>query len=125
MIQTTANDSEERNKALIRELLEGVYSGAVDRLDDLVASEYTDHGRWRDREGLRDGLTQLERVYPFRECVVEDVIAEGDRVAARLRCEYGRAPKPARSDKTVRATMVFRIENEKVVEQWGHSDSFY
>lgn len=125
MMDRPTPDSPERNKALVRELVESVYAGRVERLDALVSAEYTDHSRWRTRDGLRDVLTQFLRVYPYRECVVEDAIAEGDRVAARLRCDYARSAKPASHDKTVRATVVFRIADGKVVEHWGHSDSFY
>lgn len=115
----------EQNKKLIRELVENVYAGELTRLDEFVSETYVDHSRWGDRDGLRRMLAQFKTAYPDIEFVVEDIVAEGNRVAARIRATYTGSPKARDLEKTIRATAIFRIAEGKVVEHWGHSDSFY
>ncbi len=115
----------EQNKELVRELVESVYGRELARLDEFVAETYVDHSRWGDREGLRRMLAQFKTAYPDIEFVVEDIVAEGNRVAARIRATYNGNKKRRHREKTMRATAIFRIDEGKVVEHWGHSDSFY
>ena len=109
----------EQNKKLVRELVESVYGGELTRLDDFVSDAYVDHSRWGDREGLRRMLAQFKAAYPDIEFTVEDIVAEGNRVAARIRATYTGSPKRREREKTIRATAIFRIDEGKVVEHWG------
>ena len=112
------------NKAVVRELIESVYSGNLGRIDELISPHFVDHALWIDRQGLRRKLMQLRRVFPVVNFVVEDLLGEGDRVAARVRCEC--FPDATRRDavETIHSTSIFRLARGKVVEHWGHSDSF-
>ena len=110
------------NKAIVRQLVEKVYCGAVDQLDGLVAADYVDHSRWRDREGLSRVIVAFKGAYPAIEFSVRDIVAEDDKVAARIRCT---CRDHSDTDKVIHSIAIFRLDNGKVVEHWGHSDSFF
>ena len=113
----------DENKALIRRLVEGVFSGQLEQLDDLVAESYVDHGRWRDREGLKNMLTAVRKAYVTVEFHVNDLLAEGDKVVARVRCQFGDGVNGS-PQKVIDSINIFRLARGKLVEHWGHSDSF-
>jgi predicted ester cyclase len=113
------------NKTIVRELVERVYNGDVDRLDQLVAADYVDHSRWHDREGLRRVITALKAAYPGIDFRVRDILAEEDKVAARIRCDCRDDSQKSGPQKVIHSIAIFRLANGKVVEHWGHSDSFF
>ncbi len=115
----------DENKAIIRRLVEEVYGGDLDRLNDFIAEDYVDHSRWGDRDGLRRVLTALRHAYPEVKFSVDELIAEGDKVAAQVHCECRCPDSPGLPDKRIDATLVFRVADGKIVEHWGHSDSFF
>jgi len=114
-----------RNKAIVRELVERVYSGDLDRLDDLVTTGYVDHSRWGDRDGLRRVIAAFKSAYPGIEFSVRDILAEGDKVAARIRCNCQDHSEESGHAKVIHSIAIFRLADGKVVEHWGHSDSFF
>jgi predicted ester cyclase len=68
---------------------EGCSQGHVDLADDLYSPGYVTHSLGPQfpptKEGLKDFVHALRTGIPDLVCPVEDVIAEGDRVAGRLR----------------------------------------
>jgi len=110
-----------QNKTIVRELVEKVYSGDVDKLDDLVRTDYVDHSRWHDRDGLRRVIKAFKGAYPRIEFSVRDIFAEDDKVAARIRCNC----EESGHEKVIHSIAIFRLADGKVVEHWGHSDSFF
>jgi predicted SnoaL-like aldol condensation-catalyzing enzyme len=113
------------NKEIVRQLVEKVYSGKVDELDGLVAPEYVDHSRWGDREGLRHVIVDFKAAYPGIEFSVRDILAEDDKVAVRIRCSCRDHSDESGLEKVIHSIAIFRLAKEKVVEHWGHSDSFF
>jgi predicted ester cyclase len=105
--------------------VEEVYGGDLGRIDELIAENYVDHSRWGDREGLRRMLTALRQAYPEIHFYVDDLIAEDDKVAACIHCDCEAPSRGGTRKKRIDATIVFRIEAGKVIEHWGHSDSFF
>ncbi len=78
-------------------------------------------------EAIYQFFNTFHTAFPDLSITVEDMIAEGDRVAARVTMRgthlgefMGVAPtgKPVE----VRAIDMFRIANGKIVEHWGHAD---
>jgi predicted ester cyclase len=67
---------------------EGCSQGNIDLVDELYAPDYVTHAVGPDlppnREGLKMFIRALREGIPDLRCPVEDVIAEGDRVAGRL-----------------------------------------
>jgi len=112
------------NKAVVRELIESVYSGNLDKVDELMSPRFVDHALWTDRQGLSRKLTQLRRVFPVVNFFVEDLLGEDDRVAARVRCECFSDATRRNTTEKIHSTSIFRLAHGKVVEHWGYSDSF-
>ncbi len=111
----------ERNKTLVRELVERVYGGELARLGEIVSARYVDHSRWKTREGLKKMLEGFLAAYSRVEFSLEDVLAESDRVAVRIHCECRSQGNTV--EKTIDSTGIFRVYGGKVVEHWGNSDS--
>ena len=113
--------STEENKAIVRRLLEKGYAGELGFLEELVAADYRDHCVWKNRQGLVRMLTAYGAAFAELKCIVTLMIAEEDKVAAC--CQLVGAGRG--ETKTINATSLFRIREGKVVEHWGHSDSFF
>ncbi len=120
---------EEENKALIRRLYEQVYANwNFSLLPDLIAPGFTGHGTPPEipsgPDGVRQFYQQLRSAFPDIRYTIEDILAEGDKVAVRwtwcgthLGDYYGIAPtgKPAKAS----GIAIYRIEAGKCVERWA------
>lgn len=124
-------DSLEQNKALVRRFVDQIFvQGRNDAVDELLAGDFVPH-TWGRMAGGRDGLKQaIERVsngLADTSMTIEDVIAEGDRVAVRLTSharqvgEFMGLP-PSGREYTIGEIHVFRIRDGKVVEHWHEAD---
>ena len=123
--------STEDNKALVRRFYEAIDKGDIDAMDELVAEDYLDHSPppWPfppGREGLKEAFRLFWEATPGRH-VIEDQIAEGDRVVTRLTCigqQTGDLPGvPATgNDMEVTATVIHRIAGGRLVEKWADKD---
>ena len=84
----------EDNKRLLRRFYEEIDKGNLEAMDELVAEDYIDHnpppfpGLPDGREGLKQAFRIFWKATPGRH-VIEDQIAEGDKVVTRLTA-YGR-----------------------------------
>ena len=78
----------EDNKALVRRYYDELWNnGNVDIIDALGSDDYTYHLAGNptplDRMGLRQYESMLRTAFPDWHTTVEDVIAEGDKLAVR------------------------------------------
>lgn len=85
----TENNQLENNKAVIRAFLEEVINqGRLDRADALVIEDFVEldplPGQEQGREGLKAILGQLKTAFPDMHWVVEEMVAEGDKVCTRF-----------------------------------------
>ena len=123
--------SVEENKALVRRFYEAIDKGDIDVLDELVAEDYADHSPPPfpfppGREGLKQSFQLFWESTPGRH-VIEDQIAEGDKVVTRLTCygqQTGDLPGiPATgNDMEMTATVIHRIAGGRLVEKWSDKD---
>ena len=71
---------------LVRRL--AVSKGNPDELDDLLAMDFVNHdplpGSTPDRQGYKQSLGRLVNALPDLTVSIEDIVAEGDRVAVRV-----------------------------------------
>ena len=123
--------SVEENKALVRRLVEAWNTRNWGVLDELMVPDCVDHyapaGQKPGREGYREAEINVTNAFPDIKFTIEDMIAEGDKVAVRLtfsgthRGEFmGIAPTNKRV--TVPEISIWRIVSGKFVEEWGFSD---
>lgn len=117
----------EANKAVVRRGFEQVWRGDL----SLVADDYVDHNLPAGLTG-RSGLAVLHQVtvaaFPDFSVTVEDVIAEGDKVAARVTNRgtntgsfLGQPPTGRTAEWTTVA--IFRVADGLLVERWGAIDA--
>ena len=123
----------EDNKAAAGEVFEVWSTGEFDRLDDLVAPDVVHHDPYDPHGGQGlDGMKrtiQLNRTaFPDMRLVVEDQIAEGDKVVTRWRGEMthlgelGGAP-PSGKRVTISGITIDRFEDGKIAEAWRSMDT--
>ena len=123
----------EENKAIAKRVYEIISSGDLDRAEEIVDPDAPDNELLPDDppakliDTFKETFAEAREAFPDLTVRVEDVMAEGDRVAGRVtmhgthRGEFqGIAPTGKRVE--VRAIDIFRISNGKIVEHWGHAD---
>jgi steroid delta-isomerase-like uncharacterized protein len=78
--------STEENKAVLRRIFEAINRGDLAMLDDIIADNYVYHSPFGEVKGL-DGLKQMfnmfRTAFPDLKATIEDMVAEGDKVAWR------------------------------------------
>ena len=122
----------EENKALVRCYFEEVLSkGNVAAIDEFMAPNYVDHsipsGLPPGTEGLKQATTTYRTAFPDLKATLDDIFAEGDRVAYRWSTrgthlgEWLGIP-PTGYHMAATGITVFRIAGGKVVEGWTSMD---
>ena len=124
---------EEENKAVVRKVIEGfLNSGDSDVADELFAPDFVDHNPSNPGmgglENVKRSVADWRRAFPDTVNEVEDLLAEGDRVAARwvTRGTHrgGFLGLPATGNRIeVTASGIFRVSGGKVAESWDHFDA--
>lgn len=125
--------SAEQNKAIARRVYEVVSTGDFGRAEEIVDQDAPDNELLPDDppakliDTFKETFSEARECFPDLTISIEDVMAEGDWVTARVtmrgthRGEFqGIAPTGKRVE--VRAIDMFRIEDGKIVEHWGHAD---
>ncbi len=123
----------EQNKAKMRRFYDEVFNaGNIAVVDELVASDFVDHeefpGLSGDRDGLKQFVTMMRTAFPDARMDVDDLIAEGDKVVARLtmsgtqRGDFAGIPASGKRF-SVPTIDIIRFDDGKAVEHWGATDS--
>ena len=125
----------EHNKAFIRRWFEEVWNkGREEAIDEMFAEDGVAHGLGdepgRDIRGaseFKPFFRSFRGAFPDIEVVVEDTIAEGDRVAARcsVRAKHsGHTLGFAATHRPVEfhGISIVRIRDGKIVEAWNNFD---
>jgi predicted ester cyclase len=128
----------EQNKALVRKVYEIIASGDFAQANEIVDPDAPDNerpecppemGTLRPKliDTFREFASEVHTAFPDTHIEVEEMIAEGDKVSARVAMSgthqgefQGIGPSGKRVQ--VRAIDIFRVANGKVVEHWGHGD---
>jgi steroid delta-isomerase-like uncharacterized protein len=123
----------EENKAIARRVYEIISTGDFDRAEEIVDREAPDNElRPGDPpakliDAFKETFSEAREGFPDLTISIEDVMAEGDRVTARVtmrgthRGEF-QGIAPTGKGVEVRAIDMFRIREGKIVEHWGHAD---
>jgi steroid delta-isomerase-like uncharacterized protein len=120
-----------QTKEVYRRIIEAVGRGDYESLDELMAQDIVDHNPMPNQAAGRDGFKQwmamARAAYPDLQGTVEDLIAEGDRVAARTTwrgTHDGEFIGVAPTGKSVSfsAFHLVRFSQDRAVEWWGTAD---
>ena len=124
---------QENTEIFRRAVEEGFNKGNLDALDALFAPDFQEHQYGMvppNLEGVKGAITYLRSVFPDLTLTIEDSIADGDTVWARLTGRgtdskgfMGRLPTGRSFAITVMD--VCRFENGKMIEHWGVPDRFH
>lgn len=124
----------ERHKAVVRAFVAAVNAQDWNRLDQLVAPGFVRHSHAagpppvHSRDELKAFLRDEFTAFPDWEETLEDLLAEGDKVAARHRCRGTQrgslGPYPP-SGRVLSADYlaIYRIENGRIGEAWAAWDN--
>jgi steroid delta-isomerase-like uncharacterized protein len=107
--------------------------GKLDLISERHASNYVRHqpgypAELQGAEGLKQFIQTLRTGFPDFNCTIEDMLAAGDKVAANYLCqgthsaEWNGIPATGNSLKFT-STIIHRITDGKVVEDWADYDS--
>ena len=124
----------ERNKAVVRALVDAVNQHDLDRVAGLVAEGFVRHSAAAGQPGVRSRddllcfLRAEREAFPDAAETIEDILAEGDRVAVRHRFTGtqlgplgGRPPLGRRM--TAGYLAIYRLADGQVVEAWAEWDN--
>lgn len=123
-----------RNKEIILAFVKAINDQNWTKLDELVAPNFTRHSHAagqpgiRSREELKSFLQQEYVTFPDAYECIEDLVAEGDRVAARHHfCGTQQGPMglyPPTGKKMIADYIaIYRIEDGRIVESWAEWDN--
>lgn len=119
----------EANKAVLRALVTDMDRGHLERIEQYYHPAYEEHGGSGKSEsgvaGVRAGLTAFAAAFDEARHEIEDLVAEGDRVAARIsfsgifaRPLFGLPPTGRRV--TAAGVAIYRMEDGRIREKWGY-----
>ena len=120
-------------KAIIRAFVETVWNGRqLDRADEIVAADFIDHapmpGQAPGLEGVkRKWAMYLDAIPDFR-ITIEELVAEGDKVAVRRTYEGTHRGGPLLGIPATGKRLqfggisIFRLANGRIAEHWEQLD---
>lgn len=123
--------SAEENKAIIRRFFEvGPSKGNLAAANELLSPKFSLHTPLPSApgvQGIDDIITTCRMAFEHLNVIVEDMIAEGDKVAARFTAHgihkgsFMNLPPTGRPI-TMTGIEIFRIEDGKIVELWAEAN---
>lgn len=123
--------SAEENKAIVRRFFEeGPSKGNLNVADELLSSDFILHVPLPSSpgiEGINEVITACRAAFEHLNVTVEDMIAEGNTVAARFTARgihKGNFMGLPATGKPITMTgiEIFRIKDGKIAELWGEAN---
>ena len=121
----------EQNKKLVRRITDEILNqGNLAVVDERFAGDYVGHTftEIQGPEGVKKQfVSPLRSAFPDLHYIVEDQLAEGDKVATRWTCQgthegtFQGVP-PTGKEVTFVGMTIFRVANGKIVEGWTNAD---
>lgn len=123
----------EENKEIVRRLYDEENKGRVDVVDELMSPDFVMHGDAlaplvKGTEFVKQSVLGVRQAFPDLTVTIEDLIAEGDKVTARLRWrgthtgDFMGIPGVGKK-MTWTAIAINRFEDGRIVERWFNADS--
>jgi len=124
--------SVEQNKAIVRRFVEEVPNkGNMAVADELLSPHYVGHnlppGMPSGPEGLKQMVTMFHTAFPDFHVVIEDQVAEGDKVVNRVTVSGTHKGQfmviaPTGKQVTVSGIQFWRLADGKIEELWFNRD---
>ncbi len=122
----------EQNKAVIQRAEAEVWNrGDLAAVDGIYAPDFVCHFvdgiEWRGQAGIKAAVASHRKSFPDWRERVEDIVAEGNRVAIRIHSTgtqlgaFNGIPPTGRKV-SIEELHIFRLEHGKIAEQWGMPD---
>jgi len=122
------------NKQIVHRYVEEVFrTGNLSVIDELIAPDYADHvavhGGIASREDLKDFVRSFLTAFDDAELTLDDVIAEGDRVAWRWIhtgvhvADFLGVPATGKRVEWS-GIIIWRIKDGRVVAWWANTDTY-
>ena len=123
----------EESRAIVRRYLDVYERGNVDLLDELLSPDYVNHSPATPDlptgpEGVKAVVSMFRSAMPDLVIVIEDTIAESDKVAVRYILEgthegelFGVPPTGRRL--SIKSITVERVSDGRIREHWRITDS--
>jgi predicted ester cyclase len=114
-----------QTKAIFRRFYEHAwYAGDLAGVDELLGPHFVNHSLpggvpGSQRELYKQAIIESQRVFPEFQVVIEDLIAEGDKVAARWRATCCVAGQRI----TDTGMTIVRIVDGKIADFWKQDDA--
>jgi steroid delta-isomerase-like uncharacterized protein len=122
----------EENKAIARRFCDAYNQGTWDQLDSLVTKDYIHHNNDSqfNLEQFKRGAAWFRAGMPDFHIVIEDMVAEGEKVAVRFTgrgTHLGSFYKEAPTGKTiiVYGTTVYHVRDDRICEDWEALDELH
>ena len=119
-------------KSVMRRFFDGVNSGDLSVIDDLVADDFVEHqplpGIAADKEGVRQFFESFRSAFPDFQMELHESVAEGDLACARSTTtgthqgEFMGIP-PTGKRIEVQGYDLVRIRDGQATEHWGLLDA--
>ena len=134
--QNEAVNDLEKNKEIVQRVFEEVWNkGNLDVADDCIAAGFMRHDptapdeNWGTLDNFKQEAEGVRNAFPEQRMNIEDIIAEGDRVAIRFTStgtHKGELNGVPATGNTIDVTgyEILRIKNGKIAEWWHLGDMF-
>jgi steroid delta-isomerase-like uncharacterized protein len=125
----------DQNKMIVRRAIEEPWSGNLDLVDELFASDYVGHDPanpepLRGPEGVKEFIATYRAAFPDSKITVDAQLAEGNLVATRWSGQGTHEGgellgiEPTGKRVTVSGITVSRLDGGKIVEEFQNWDTF-
>ncbi|MGW6194843.1 ester cyclase [Kribbella sp. NPDC055110] len=131
-MSTTASNGTERNKAVVKDFIDGLFTkGDLGAVDTYLAEDFINHdppfGVTPDREGMRTAASMMRAAFPDWHSELHALIAEGDVVVERFTAggtHRGEVMGVQATGKPISlpGINIFRLRDGLIVERWGLLD---
>lgn len=126
--EMTTEMTTDANKHVVRRLYdECINPGRLDRLAELISDDFVGPQGERGSAGFAANLRGLRAAFPDIQVTVEDLIAEGDRVAVRSRWQathtgaFRGIPTTGKRITNTSIT-IYQLADHKLVHAWIETD---
>ena len=125
--------STEDNKALVQRMIQLQVNGDLNTVDQIITPNWVDHQPPmpipQGYEGFKQLTLAFHSAFPGFQVEIEDLLAEGDKVAVRVRLRGTNTGSfqgmpPTGKAVNVTATGIFRVVDGKVTDNWVSFDMF-